>query len=90
MLTQVSAQATATATVQPTVWYWVTVVGDKTVIHPDGTIDTEFSVESFKIELTETYMGQGHLQQIQSEAAVRYPSYTILEWWMTTPPVDGF
>ena len=89
MLTQ-TAQATDSATVQPTVWYWVTVAGDKTIIYTDGTIDTEFSVESFRIELTETYMGQGHLQQIQSEAAVRYPGYTIIEWWMTTPPADGF
>lgn len=96
MLTQLPTSAPAIApaiTVAPTpatVWYWVQVGGDEVITYPDGNNSLEFVIDSFKLELEETFLGFGHLEQIRAEAASRYPDKMILDWWLCKPPVEEF
>ncbi len=92
MLTQLpdSVPALTVAPTPATVWYHVQIAGDEVVTYPDGDNSLEFVVDSFKLELEEAYLGFGHLEQIQAEAASRYPGYTILDWWLCKPPANEF
>lgn len=96
MLTQLPTSAPALAPVitvasaPATVWYHVQVAGDKVITYPDGTYSKEFIVDGFKLELEETFLGLGHLEQIRAEAAKRHPNKVILDWWLCKPPVEKF
>lgn len=89
MLTQ-TVSTPAITPAPATVWYHVQVAGDKVITCPDGTYSKEFIVDGFKLELEESYLGLGHLEQIQAEAASRYPGKVILDWWLCKPPVEEF
>lgn len=96
ILTQLPTSAPAIApalTVAPapaTVWYHVQIAGDELITYPDGDNSLEFVVDGFKLELEESYLGLGHLEQIQAEAAKRHPDKVILDWWLCKPPANEF
>ena len=89
MLSQLTAPAIATAPVK-TVWYHVQVGGDEMITYPDGTCSKEFVLDGFKLELTESYLGLGHLEQIRTAAAERHPGKSILDWWICRRPANEF
>jgi len=73
-----------------TVWYHISLGGDEVITYPDGTHETEFVLDGFKLELEESYLGLGHLEQIRAEAAARYPGKSILDWWLCKAPANEF
>lgn len=89
MLSQLTAPAIATAPIK-TVWYHVQVAGDEVITYPDGTYSKEFIVDGFKLELEETFLGLGHLEQVRAEAAARFPDKALIDWWLCKAPVEEF
>ncbi len=73
-----------------TVWYKVTVGGYETITYPDGSFSLEFVVDSFKVEIEDSYLGLNTRDQILKEATERFPEKFVYDFIPCQPPADEF
>ena len=78
----------ATASTQ---WYRVTVGGYEMVYTAAGEpMGEEPVIEGFNLELTDSFMGFGHRQAIEAEAAARFPGKEVIEFYRRSAPATEF
>lgn len=78
------------ATPKNTVWYLVTVGGYESITYPDGSISVEMVMDSFKVEIEDSYLGCNDRPQIFKEAEIRFPEKFVYDYIPCNPPVDEF
>ena len=78
------------ATPKNTVWYKVTVGGYETITYPDGGFSLEFVIDSFKVEITDSYLGLNTRPQIIKEASKQFPEKFVIDYLPCKAPIEEF
>jgi len=78
------------ATAKNAIWYRVTVAGYEVITYPDGDNSLEFVVDSFKVEITDSYLGLNTRPQIIKEASEQFPEKFVIDYLPCKAPIEEF